>query len=212
VSPLPVRVDPRGELHAVPQRGTAFGNRGLLHDADRAIVRGWQGRRWIICVTSFGGRRREVLPVGGFTGLFFRDEATALAAGHRPCFECRRADAQAFLEATGCAGGVEALDRLLHGERLVERARPRDGIVEGRRIHPVDGEVADGALALWSDETFGVRLNGGWRRWGCGPLGGVRQDGEVVGLLTPPTALAALRAGYRPVDVPLVVGGEPQLP
>lgn len=117
MAPRPVRVDPRGDPHPVPERGTAFGNRGVLHDRSGRIVRGWQGRRWIVCVTEFRGSHREPLPPGGYTGLFFRDEATALAAGHRPCFECRRADAQAFLEASGCPS-AGALDELLHRERL----------------------------------------------------------------------------------------------
>jgi len=205
VSPLPVSVDPWGTLHAVPEHGATFGNRGVLHDRDRHVVRGWQGRRWIICRTEFRGRTREVLPVGGYTGLFFRDEATALAAGHRPCFECRRADAQAFLEAAQCVGGTAALDEALHRERLADDARPRDGLRAGRRLHPaLTGADVEGAIAISSDDGVVVFSDGTWRRWTFGALGGAVAAGTLVGLLTPPTAIAALSAGYRPTDVPLI--------
>ena len=205
VSPLAVRVDPVGTLHAVCERGTAFGNRGVLHDRDRQIVRGWQGRRWIICRTEFAGRTREVLPVGGYTGLFFRDEATALAAGHRPCFECRRADARAFLDAAGCVGGTAALDEALHRERLADDARPRHGLRAGRRLHPARGSAdVEGAIAISHDDGVAVFSGGAWRRWTFGALGAAVAAGTLVGLLTPPTAMAALRAGYRPTDVPLI--------
>jgi hypothetical protein len=205
VPPRPVRVDPWGTLHAVAARGATFGNRGVLHDRDREIVRGWQGRRWIICRTDFRGRAREVLPDGGYTGLFFRDEATALAAGHRPCCECRRADARAFLEAAGCAGDTAALDGALHRERLVGDARPRDGLRASRRIHPPSATAAvEGAVAISRDGTTAVFSDGVWRQWAFGALGGAVEAGTLVGLLTPPTAMAALRAGYRPTDVPLI--------
>jgi hypothetical protein len=204
VSPLPVRVDPWGTLHAVPEHGATFGNRGVLHDRDRQIIRGWQGRRWIICRTEFRGRAREVLPVGGYTGLFFRDEATALAAGHRPCFECRRADAQAFLEAAR-VGGTAALDEVLHRERLADDALPRNGVRAGRRLHPMLVDApAEGAIAISSDDSVVVFSDGAWRRWTFGALGGTVEPGTLVGRLTPPTAIAALIAGYRPTDVPLI--------
>jgi len=205
MSPLAVRVDPFGTLHAVSERGAAFGNRGVLHDRDRQVVRGWQGRRWIVCRTEFRGRTREVLPVGGYSGLFFRDEATALAAGHRPCFECRRADAGAFLEAAGCVGGAAALDEALHRERLVDDARPRDGLRAGRRLHPPGGGAdVEGAVAVSHDDGAAVFCDGVWRRWAFGALGAAVEPGTLVALLTPPTAMAALRAGYRPTDVPLI--------
>jgi hypothetical protein len=206
VSRLPVRVDPWGTLHAVPDRGTAFGNRGVLHDRDRQIVRGWQGRRWIVCRLEFAGRTREVLPIGGYSGLFFRDEATALAAGHRPCFECRRADAEAFLQASGCEGGVTALDATLHRERLADDARPRHGLRAGRRLHPLPRDArVEGAVAVCDDDD-GVAIfsDGAWRRCAFGALGTTVEPTALAGLLTPPTSIAALRAGYRPSDMPLI--------
>jgi hypothetical protein len=85
-------VTPFGEIVAVPERGTLMGNRGILHDDARRIVRSWQVRRWIACRTAFRGRHRQLLQPHSWTELFFLDEATAFVAGHRPCAECRHAD------------------------------------------------------------------------------------------------------------------------
>ena len=85
------RVTPFGEIIATPERGTFMGNRGVLHDAEGRIRRAWQVKRWIVCVLEFRGRKRTVMTPGPYTELFFLDEATALAAGHRPCAECRHA-------------------------------------------------------------------------------------------------------------------------
>src|SRR4051812_13082053 len=98
------RVTPSGEIVAVPERGTMLGNRGLLHDGQGLIVRQWKEKRWIVCVLQFKGRRREVMSPGLYTELFFLDEATALAAGHRPCAECCRERFDAFRGAWAAAG------------------------------------------------------------------------------------------------------------
>ena len=84
------RVTPFGEIVAVPERGTMMGNRGILHDADGRIRRPWNVKRWLLCVLEFKGRHRTIMAPNRYTELFFLDEATGLAAGHRPCFECRR--------------------------------------------------------------------------------------------------------------------------
>src|SRR6202451_2054834 len=93
------RVTPFGDLVATPERGTFMGNRGVLHDAEGRIKRVWQLKRWIVCVLEFRGRKRQVMTPGRYTELFFLDEATALAAGHRPCAECRRQRFNAFRDA-----------------------------------------------------------------------------------------------------------------
>lgn len=93
------RVTPSGEVVATPERGTFLGNRGVLHDAEGRIKRAWQVKRWIVCVLEFRGRRRAVMTPGSYTELFFLDEATALAARHRPCAECRHARFLAFCNA-----------------------------------------------------------------------------------------------------------------
>src|SRR5919204_5257344 len=130
--PLPNRVDPFGELFATSARGTLFGNRGgRFHRDDRTLGRRrWVSRAWICCVLEFKGRHRTVWG-RGFTELFFLDEVTALAAGHRPCFECRRADAKAFAAAFARGHGnrgtprAPEIDRVLHAERLDSRAKRR---------------------------------------------------------------------------------------
>src|SRR3954447_17208275 len=145
------RVDPFGELIATQARGTLFGNRGgKFHRDDRTLgKRRWASRQWICCVLSFKGRHRAVWG-RGYTELFFVDEVTALAAGHRPCFECRRADAKAFAAAFALGRGSEAVPRapemdcLLHAERLDGRAKRRHRL-------PIDG-LPDGAFLTLADE------------------------------------------------------------
>src|SRR5439155_10212994 len=118
------RVTPFGDIIETPARGLLYGNRGVLHDADRRLVRTWQVRRWIACRLEFKGRRRaDQMPPGRFTSLYFLDEATALAAGHRPCAECRREDYRRFQEAWRVARPGEStraddMDRVLHAERV----------------------------------------------------------------------------------------------
>src|SRR5579859_4866831 len=121
--PLQNRVTPFGEIVAVPGRGSLMGNRGILHDARRNIVRDSQVRRWIACRLEFRGRHRQVMTPGSYTELFFLDEAAALADGHRPCAECRHADYVAFQNAwrqvhpNAVSASADAMDRLLHAER-----------------------------------------------------------------------------------------------
>ena len=113
--PLQNRVDPFGDIHAVPERGLFMGNRGIIHDPDTKTLleKRWALHAWIICVCEFKGRKREPMgrngPGGkaGYTELFFLDEVTALAAGHRPCFHCRREQAEAFAAHFGHAVGVD---------------------------------------------------------------------------------------------------------
>src|SRR3982074_3333592 len=120
--PLRNRVTPFGEIVALPGRGTLMGNRGVLHDAQRTIVRDSQVRRWIACRLEFRGRHRAVMSPGSWTELFFLDEAAAFAAGHRPCAECRHADFRNFQAAwravyPGPQPMADAMDAQLHAER-----------------------------------------------------------------------------------------------
>lgn len=198
--PLPNRVTPFGELIAHPARGLFMGNRGgRIHDPVTRTLTGrlQASRRWICCVTAFRNRRRSVWGQG-YTELFFCDEVTALAAGHRPCFECRRAEAQAFAQAVAdglsfpAPPSADALDRILDVERRDGRRRQlhvRDaaGLPDGAMI--ADG--AGGALAIRGDLALP------WSMTGYGaPI--QRPIGSVM-VLTPPITLAALRAGYQPV-------------
>jgi hypothetical protein len=181
--PLRNRVTPLGELIETPARGLVFGNRGRLHDEQRQIRRTYDGRRWIACRLEFRGRRREPMPIGRYTGLFFLDEATALAAGHRPCAECRHEDYRSFLGLAGAAGADE-LDRRLHAERL--GPKPKRDVAS----------LPDGVFLLVGDEPWLV-LRGKLLRWT--PRGYVerRPANGSVSVLTPSTSVRVLAAGWR---------------
>ena len=196
--PLQNRVTPVGELLAVPARGTFFGNRGgRFHtDAKTLTARRWASRQWICCVLDFKGRQRDVW--GRFyTELFFLDEPTALAAGHRPCFECRRKDAETFAEHWRVAHRLcrrpyaFEMDEVLHSERLCGR---------DKRLHRrnIDA-LPDGAFVALAGDAFAVR---GDRILHWTPQGydaeKPRPRGGTVDVLTPPAILAVLSAGYEP--------------
>ena len=196
------RVDPFGTLTAAHERGTLTGNRGgRLHRADQTLgAARWKSAQWISCLCAFKGRRRAVWGAG-YTELFFLDEVTALAAGHRPCFECRRADALAFQSAfsagqRGAKDGTRLqapeMDALLHRERLAS-ARPVARHVSLSGL-PDGAMVADGATAF--------ALRGGrmlaWSFAGYASATAV-DAGATFDLLTPPCIIAALTQGYRPL-------------
>lgn len=186
------RVDPLGQLHAVAARGGLMGNRGCLHDAQGRIRRGWAVRRWIACVTAFRGRRRALMQPGRYTELFFLDEATAYAAGHRPCAECRRADWLAFQALwAGVHGGpvdADSIDRVLHGARLVG---------SGRRLWACDlGDLPDGAMVMAGGAPALVAAGGLWR-WSFAGYGAMEPLRGPVAVITPEPLVALMRAGLR---------------
>jgi hypothetical protein len=192
--PLQNRVDPFGEFYAVAERGGMMGNRGgRLHRDDRTLTsRRWTSRRWIVCVCEFRGRWREVWS-RGYTELFFLDEPTALAAGHRPCFECRRAAAKAFLAAfPGRPSGADPMDEALHRERVENR---RKRLARARL-----GDLPEGAMIARDGRPYAIRAAALWP-WSFGGYGAPLplDPDEVVDLLTPPSTVAALAGGYRPV-------------
>lgn len=202
--PLQNRVDPFGHIHAVPERGLFMGNRGILHDDRRRLGRArWRHRTWIVCVTAFRGRKREVMSPRRYTELFFLDEATALAAGHRPCFECRREAAREYQSAF--AAGLtlpevpraDEMDRYLHRERTAPRGEERP------RWSARVGELPDGVLVLAREgrETPHLVIDGLRLPWTFGGYGASipADPGEIVEVLTPPSSVAAMAAGYRPV-------------
>jgi hypothetical protein len=197
--PLQNRVDPFGELSAVPARGLFFGNRGgRIHRGDRTLSRRrWTSRAWICCRLEFKGRHRAVWGKS-YTELFFLDEPTALAAGHRPCFECRRANAVAF--AAAWARGHRLNAAPLAGEMdVVLQAQRLDGRKKRRHGAKLD-ELPDGAMiVLDHDAPLAVRGDVvlPWSFSGYGPAR-PRSRGIEVELLTPPAIVAVLGAGYRP--------------
>ena len=192
--PLQNRVDPFGEFHAVAARGSVMGNRGgRIHLNDRTLTgRRWTSKRWIVCVCAFRGRRRDVWS-RGYTELFFLDEPTALAAGHRPCFECRREAARAFLAAfPGHPRGVDPLDLVLHRERLDGRCKR----VWRARLD----DLPDGAMIARDGRAYVVRgaMLWPWSFEGYGAPFAIERD-LAVEVLTPPSTVVALRGGYQPL-------------
>jgi hypothetical protein len=187
--PLQNRVTPLGELIATPERGLVFGNRGRLHDDERRIRRRFVGRRWIACRLEFRGRYHGAMPPGRYTGLFFLDEATAFAAGHRPCAECRHEDYVRLVEV--CGARADAIDARLHEERLGPH-----------RELPLD-DLPDGAFVLRDGEpwlVFGDEL----LRWTPGGYAQrVARPGGRATVITPPLLLEVLRSGWSGV-VPLL--------
>jgi hypothetical protein len=200
------RVDPFGEIHAVAERGTMFGNRGgCMHDEFQQLRgRPWTNQRWITCVLEFKDRHRELMQPNRYTELFFLDEATAFAAGHRPCMECRRGDAKRFIAAWSAAHlpqgqplrSIDHVDEIAHRERIdpaTKRQRTSraqlstlpDGVLltlDGRPARPMllwRGRLHQWAFAGYSDA---VRLPG---------------DQEVT-LLTPQSFAISFSAGYEP--------------
>jgi hypothetical protein len=187
--PLQNRVTPLGDLVAHPARGLVYGNRGCLHDANGRIRRRYAGKRWIACRLRFRGwHRHPLLQPGRFTELFFLDEATAFAAGHRPCALCRREDYNRFLELTG-ARGADDVDARLHEERLGTRPTAAPNL-------------PDGAFVLVDDEPW-LAFRGTLRRWTPAGYTDERPAGGGL-LITPATLVDVLRAGWQSEAVPLL--------
>jgi hypothetical protein len=192
------RVTPDGMLIAVPDRGLFWGNRGSLHDPAGRLVRYSRGRAWAICVLSFKGRRRELWAPGRLTELFFLDEATGLAAGHRPCGECRYRDYQAFKRAWAVAfggrgPGVAEIDARLHADRLVRPGVRRS--YSARLSSLPDGVMVSAGgtpFLVWGGELL-AWTPGGYRSSGQSPAE------DTVTVITPRATVAVLAAGYRPV-------------
>jgi hypothetical protein len=194
--PLPNRVDPFGDLFATPARGTLFGNRGgKFHRDDKMLgSRRWVSRQWICCVLKFKGRQRNVWG-RYYTELFFLDEVTALAAGHRPCFECRRQDAERFavlFSGKKQRASADAMDRVLHAERL-------DGKAKRTHRRSLDS-LPDGAMVALDGEVFAVRDKHllPWTPSGYS-ASKPRSRNLEVDVLTPPSILSVLGRGYAPL-------------
>jgi hypothetical protein len=203
--PLQNRVNPQGDIIATPHRGLFVGNRGIIHDpVTKTLLRKrWSTPMWLTCVLEFRGRRREVMATRSWTELFFLDEATALAAGHRPCFFCRRDDAKRFRAAWEEGNRVTSvrageIDRALHYERL-DHGR--------KRLHPLLTplrELPDGAMVQRGDESLLIAQG---RSFAWSPAGyrAAEITEEGARLLTPPSTLRTLAAGYRPVLHPSAI-------
>jgi hypothetical protein len=198
--PLQNRVLPTGEIVSHPGRGMLMGNRGCIHNPDQTLgVTRWRTKMWISCVLDWRGRRRDVMPPGRWTALFFLDEATALSSGHRPCGYCRRRDhlwfAQSWQKAASLPVRPSAaqMDIWLHAERVDRRTRQQI------TSFVTAGDLPDGAMVR-HDGTLALHCEGTLRPWsfdGYGPAVKI-SSGTEVELLTPPSIVAVLAAGYRP--------------
>jgi hypothetical protein len=199
--PLQNRVTPTGEIIATAARGTLMGNRGILHDAERRLgAARWRHSHWICCRLSFKDRWRRVMAPRRYTALFFLDEATALAAGHRPCAECQREDFRRFQAAwrAGVDGDIAAvaIDRALHAARIEPHSRCQI------RFEAPLADQPDGTFVLLADAQKTPLLVSGrhllpWAPEGYG-RSRLRSAASRCLVLTPRPTLAALRAGYAP--------------
>jgi hypothetical protein len=201
--PLQNRVTPFSELVADSARGLVYGNRGCLHDAHGRIRRRYNGKRWIACRLEFRGRyRAELQQPGRYTELFFLDEATAFAAGHRPCAECRREDYERLIaiwrEVHPGEIGADAIDAQLHEERVDPETRAQ------LRHRAALEDLPDGTFVLRDREPCLVRRDELLRWTPAGYVARIERParGEAV-VLTPPSLVAVLRAGWQSL-VPLV--------
>ena len=189
------RVNPFGDIVASPTRGLVMGNRGgCLHNREQKLGRArWRSRQWLCCQLTFKNRHRQVMTPNTYTELFFLDEATALAAGHRPCAECRRPAFNAFRQAwaDGRDGVLRApeIDKVLHGER-------RAVVGDSARPKLDSAGLPNGAMVAVGGDAWLV-IPGGLRQWG---FSGYSEPGDhtTAILLTPPATVEALRAGYQP--------------
>lgn len=198
--PLQNRVTPEGDIIATPARGTMMGNRGgAIHTPERVLAaRRWKTKAWICCVLEFKGRHRIVMSPNRYTELFFLDEATALAAGHRPCFECRRQDALRFADAWRRGHELQhrprapEMDDVLHpqrvgGKRPMAQQRSMGGLPDGVFVawQKIPHLLLYGRLLAWSPEGYVHAAPAPAR--------------EGLQLITPPAIVAVLSAGYPPM-------------
>lgn len=198
--PLQNRVDPFAQLHAVSARGTLMGNRGgCFHKDDQTLKRTrWASRAWITCVLEFKDRRRKLMQPNRYTELFFLDEATSFAAGHRPCYECRRADATAFRAALIRAGEFDtpplapALNDAIAGEvQTVLKGQAEREIVD-------PATLPDGAIYAANGRAFLKRGEVG-KPWSFAGYGAAEPLPDIAERLTPQMTCAAFSAGYVPI-------------
>ncbi|HEY2778674.1 MAG TPA: hypothetical protein VGI77_12325 [Gaiellaceae bacterium] len=184
--PLRNRVTPLGDVIATPERGLVYGNRGCLHNTSGVIVRRAATRRWIACQLSYRGWYQGGTPrPGRFTGLFFLDDATAFAAGHRPCALCRRDDYKRVLAITGYAG-ADAIDLDLQAQRT--GTHPRVAVAS----------LPDGAFVMLDNEPNLV-VDGALRRWSPGGYGPARSAPKSAALITPELLVPVLAEGWEPL-------------
>ena len=201
--PLRNRVTPFNVLEAVTDRGTLMGNRGILHDADKRVgASTWKHKRWLACVLSFKGRKRQLMVPGEYTALFFLDEAVSLAAGHRPCRECRKAAFDEFVAAWRIANGIAPETRV--GADDIDAALHLSRVTPGRKQARFVSELValpDGAMFAHPAKQHDAWLvwKGAAHRWAHGGYVEKRAlESTAVDVITPLRTVEALCAGYKP--------------
>ena len=194
------RVDPFGNLIRSTARGLWMGNRGVIHNGEKQITKAYAHKAWIICKLEFKGRKRAVMSPNRWTELFFLDEAAALSAGHRPCFECRRQDALQFKECWikgnrshdfTMATSINRIDEIIHGERTTERKK----VFTQRKL----ADLPDGTFVCMNNEPW-LYFKGKFYHWtpfGYEPGTSISQPSPFA-ILTPNSIVNALAAGYLP--------------
>ncbi|MCD6075085.1 MAG: hypothetical protein K0Q70_1968 [Rhodospirillales bacterium] len=197
--PLQNRVTPFGEIIATPARGTMMGNRGVLHDEHKQLGRArWKHNNWVNCVLSFHGRRRTLMTPNRYTELFFLDEAVALAAGHRPCGECRRERYRAYMDlwAAHCADLGPATPKEV--DRVLQRTRIDPETKGQRRYEAALDALPDGTFVALGDTAFVVQRDRllPYNPTGYGPAL-ERPGGTTITVLTPEPTVRILGAGYQ---------------
>lgn len=195
------RVDPYGNIISTSARGSCLGNRGQLHGKGKTILRPFKHKAWIICLLQFKGRHREIMAPNRWTELFFLDEATAFAAGHRPCFECRRDDANRFNAAwlkgnpefgLGIKTPVGKIDEIIHSERIDVKG---DKIIFKANID----ELPNGTFIKHQDKPFIIN-DARIYKWSASGYGEAQPlpQAKMATVLTPKSIVNAFKAGYQP--------------
>jgi len=195
------RVNPYGEIIETKTRGLWMGNRGLLHNPDQHVIRPYKLKAWITCLLQFKGKHREIMAPNRYTELFFLDEATAFAAGHRPCFECRREDFNKFKTfwIKGNPGynfsaktSIDAIDKILHHERMNE-----DG---SKKMYKTNTRLLPNGTFISIDNSPYLIANGHMYLWT--PGGYTKKQNlparDEVNVLTPKSIVNVFHAGYVP--------------
>jgi hypothetical protein len=196
------RVDPFGNIIRTAARGSLMGNRGVIHNPQQEITHAFKHKAWITCVLEFKGRHRNVMTPDRWTELFFLDEATAFAGGHRPCFECRREDAQRFKSAWingnpshnfTMKTSIREIDNVTHRERIDDDKKK---ITHKRMLH----DIPDGTFVTVNDEAY-LLYNDGLHRWTPSGYDAhiAKPEVSMLTILTPTSIVNAFLAGYRPV-------------
>jgi hypothetical protein len=195
------RVDPSGQIIKTSARGLWLGNRGVIHNR-QDIVKPFNHKAWITCLLEFKGRERPVMSPGRWTELFFLDEATAFAAGHRPCFECRREDALRFkscwisgnpVHNFNMKTSINLIDDIMHRERI-------DSAKKKVIHHRASSEIPDGTFVFINDNAY-LFYDGKFHHWtpfGYDTMVAIRETPSNLAVLTPSSVVNAFSAGYRP--------------